>query len=166
MRFPDSFCEIHRLGGRYLPLKWPNTKLMKIRRYFIIFLNRFFRWLSAFFGGRIVTQSLLDLKTSFLRFLEIFGTILKFRLSKFPKIWKFQILLGHFKGGYLPPGWRISRKEPGNRIFRSSRCDLKKSDQKIIFFRKVTTFWKRTLFLLQNVSEDFWASREDSSIQL
>ena len=52
----------------------------------------------------------------------------------------FVFLLGHFKGGYLFPGWRISQKEPGNRIFRSSRCGLKKYDQKILFFRKVTTF--------------------------
>ena len=146
MRIPGSFCEIHRLGGRYLPLKWPNTKLMKIRRYFIIFLNRFFRWLSAFFGGRIVTQSLLDLKTSFPRFLEVFGTILKIWLSKFSNSENLKFCLVTSKGGTSPQVGGFHKKSP--EIAFSDRVDAvwKKSDQKILFFRKVMTFWKRTFF--------------------
>ena len=105
----------------------------------------FFDWVH-FFECTIVTQSLLDLKTSFLRFLEIFDAILKFRLSKFSKIWNFQILLGHFKRGYLPPAWRISRKEPGNRIFRSSRCGLKKIWSKNIIFSQSYDLLERYFF--------------------
>ena len=146
MRFPDSFCEIHRLGGRYLPLKWPNTKLMKIRRYFIIFLNRFFRWLSAFFGGRIVTQSLLDLKTSFLRFLEIFGTILKIWLSNFSKSENLKFCLVTSNGGTSLQVGGFHEKSP--EIAFSDRVDVvyKKSHRKILFFRKVMTLWKRDIF--------------------
>ena len=121
-----------------------------------------------FFKCMIVTQSLLDLKTLFLWFLVIFDAILKFRLSKFSKIWKFQILLGHFKRGYLLPVPWISRKEPGNRIFRSSRCGLKKLWSKNIIFSQSydlleTDFfsWSAFSFYLEN---HFIASREDSHV--
>ena len=77
----------------------------------------------------------------------------------------FVFLLGHFKEGYLPPGRWISRKDLGNRIFRSSRCDFKKIWSKNIIFSQSYDLLEKVFFADKNVAEDFTASREDSFIQ-
>ena len=161
MRFPGSFREIHQPGRRYPPLIWPRKQKingnLEIFHHFLTWFDFFFDWVH-FFECTIVTQSLLDLKTSFLRFLEVFDAILKFRLSNFPKIWNVQILLGHFKEGYLPPGWWISRKEPGNRIFRSSRCGFKKNWSKNIIFSQSYDLLDYVFFFAVNVLREPWKS--------
>ena len=80
----------------------------------------------------------------------------------------FVFLLGHFKRGYLLPGRWISRKEPGNRIFRSSRCGLKKIWSKNIIFSQSYDLLERYFFLRTafsvNLKNHFIASREDSTV--
>ena len=77
------------------------------------------------------------------------------KMMKYPQIFVyFVFLLGHFKGGYLPPGRWISRKEPGNHIFRSSRCGLKKFPLKnIIFSQSYDLMEKGPFFCLTFLDE-------------
>ena len=77
--------------------------------------------MSAFLSRTIVIQSLCDLKTSFLRFLEGFWYHFEISALKIFKNLNFQILLGHFKGGYLPQVGGFHEKSP--EIAFSDRVD-------------------------------------------
>ena len=60
----------------------------------------------------------------------------------------FEVIKQNFDPPPPPPQPQVAgfHEKNGNRVFRSSRCDLKKSHRKIVFFRKVTTFYKRGIF--------------------
>ena len=140
MRFPDSFREIRQPGRRYPPLKWPskNTKSMKIWRYFIIFspdsifsLIECIFWLHDCYSITTWSKNFIsEVSSDFLCNFEISALQISQNLKFSNSAWSLQ-------RGVPPPGRWISRKEPGNRIFRSRRCGLKKSDQKILFFVKL-----------------------------
>ena len=146
---PGSFVKSTNLGGgtpfEVTKQKHKINENLEIFHHFPIWTDFFVEWVH-FFNRTIVTQSLLDLKTSFLRFLEIFGTILKFQLSKFSNKLKIWNSAWSLQRGVPPPRSVDFTKRPRKSHFQIGTKNLSKSEHPTLSRKKYITFWSSNFY--------------------